>query len=238
MSRGKVAILVARVCLVPVNTASCPVRGPLWQHTWARQVARGLSHAHVNPLMRAWAAPPTCMSRGLRAYQGVYAHTQGLTCERAMWLSGRYHPGQAPDNVRPDMLATTLARRPTMCASNPYHRELPKTQATSPLAACFQCFSPRCSAVWAPHHLEQRPRRRQLGGIALHGGPTRRRHAARGLRVVQNPRRPPVWRTPVARRARPQYRLARKSSPNTAPPAALPRKSSPSMHKNAEFGPF
>ena len=100
MSREKVAILVACVCLVPVNPASCPVRGPLWQHTWARQVARGLSHAHVNPLMRAWAAPPTCMSRGLRAYQGVYAHTQGLTCERAMWLSGRYHPGQAPDNVR------------------------------------------------------------------------------------------------------------------------------------------
>ena len=100
MSRGKVAILVACVCLVPANPASCPVRGPLWQHTWARQVARGLSHAHVNPLMRAWAAPPTCMSRGLRAYQGVYAHTQGLTCERAMWLSGRYHPGQAPDNVR------------------------------------------------------------------------------------------------------------------------------------------
>ena len=50
--------------------------------------------------MRAWAAPPTCMSRGLRAYQGVYVHTQGFTCERAMWLSGRYHPGQAPDNVR------------------------------------------------------------------------------------------------------------------------------------------
>ena len=46
-----------------------------------------------------WAAPPTCVSRGLRAYQGVYAHTQGLTCERTMWLSGRYHPGQAPDNV-------------------------------------------------------------------------------------------------------------------------------------------
>ena len=29
-----------------------------------------------------WAAPPTCMSRGLRAYPGVYAHTQGLTRER------------------------------------------------------------------------------------------------------------------------------------------------------------
>ena len=114
-----------------------------------------------------------------------------------------------------------------MCASNPYPRELPKTQATSPLAARFQCFSPRWSAVWAPQHRKPRPRRRQSGGIALHGGSTRRRHAARGLRVVQNPRRPPVWRTPVARRARPQYRLARKSSPNTAPPAALPRKNSP-----------
>ena len=41
----------------------------------------------------------TCVSRGLRTYSGVYAHTQGLTCERTMWLSGRYHPGQAPDNV-------------------------------------------------------------------------------------------------------------------------------------------
>ena len=88
-------------CL-PRSCESCIVpraRHP-WQHTWARQVVRGPSHAHVNPLMRAWAVPPTCMSRGLRAYQGVYAHTQGLTCERAMWLSGRYHPGQAPDNVR------------------------------------------------------------------------------------------------------------------------------------------
>ena len=120
---------------------------------------RGPSHAHVNPRMRAWAAPPTCMSRGLRAYQGVYVHTQGFTCERAMWLSGRYHPGQAPDNVRPDMLATTLARRPTMCSSNPYPRELPKTQDTSPLAARFQCFSPRWSVFWAP-----RPSGRPLDG--------------------------------------------------------------------------
>ena len=37
-----------------------------------------------------------------------------------------------------------------MCASNPYPRELPKTQTTSPLAARFQCFSPRWSAFWVP----------------------------------------------------------------------------------------
>ena len=43
--------------------------------------------------------------------------------------------------------------------------------------------------MWALHHHKSRPRRRQAGGIALHGGPTRRRHAVRGLLVVQNPHR-------------------------------------------------
>ena len=256
MSRGKVTISVARVCLVPVNPASCPVRGPLAAHvgptsrTWALEVARGTDKSHVGPMICVWAAPPTCMSRGLRAYQGVYAHTQGLTCERAMWLSGRYHPGQAPDNVCPDMLATTLARRPTMCASNPYHRELPKTQDTSPLAARFQCFSPRWSVFWAPRPLELWLRRRQSEGITPCKAATRRRHAARRLRMAQNPHRsqPEVRR--VAYKSWAQHRLARKSSPNsappvafprksspsTAPPAALPRKSSPSTRKNAEFG--
>ena len=32
-----------------------------------------------------------------------------------------------------------------------------------------------------------------IGGLALHGGPTRRRHAARRLRVVQNPPPTPMW---------------------------------------------
>ena len=65
----------------------------------ALSCAREPANAHVGPMICVWAAPPTCVSRGLRAYQGVYAHIQGLTCERTMWLSGRYHPGQAPDNV-------------------------------------------------------------------------------------------------------------------------------------------
>jgi len=42
----------------------------------------------------------------------------------------------------------------------------PKTQTTSPLAAHFQRFSRRWSTVWAPYHLEPRPRRHQTGGIA------------------------------------------------------------------------
>lgn len=36
----------------------------------------------------------------------------------------------------------------------------------------------------------------QTGGIALHEAPTHRRHAARGLHVVQNPPPPPAWRAP------------------------------------------
>ena len=114
----------------------------------------------------------------------------------------------------------------------------PKCRPIQPKQAIFSDFRPMGLHFGGHTPFDSRPRRRQSGGIALHGGPTRRRHAARGLRVVQNPRRPPVWRTPVARRARPQYRLARKSSPNTAPPAALPRKSSPSMHKTPNLGQF
>ena len=43
--------------------------------------------------------------------------------------------------------------------------------------------------MWAPHHLEPRPRRRQAGGIAPCKGATRRRHAVRRLRMAQNPHR-------------------------------------------------
>ena len=59
----------------------------------------------------------------------------------------------------------------------------PKTQTTSPLVAHFQRFSPRWSAIWAPHHCKSWPRRYQAGGIAT----LEARHAARGLRMAQNP---------------------------------------------------
>ena len=70
----------------------------------------------------AWAAPPTCRSRGLRAHQRVNAHVQGLACEQHTM------PGAV----------------------------VPKARAQAP-------------------------------SIALHEAPTRRRHASRGLHVVQTP---------------------------------------------------
>ena len=140
-----------------------------------------------------WAAPPTYMSRGLRAYQGVYAHTQGLTCERTMWLSGRYHPGQAPDNVREQPI-------PPGTAQNADH-----FATSSPVSA----FITEVVCVLGAAAFRQAPRRGELhytnlqggrpsqvvpppnGGIALHEDPTRRRHAARRLRMAQNPHHHP-----------------------------------------------
>ena len=54
---------------------------------------------------------------------------------------------------------------------------MPKTQTTSPTTPHFQHFSPRWSALWAPHQHEPRPHHHQTRGISLHEGPTRRRHA-------------------------------------------------------------
>ena len=59
----------------------------------------------------------------------------------------------------------------------------PKTQTTSPTTPHFQRFSPKWSAIWAPHRLKSRPRRHQLGELDY----TSLRHAARRLRVVQTP---------------------------------------------------
>ena len=49
----------------------------------------------------------------------------------------------------------------------------PKTQTTSPATTRFHRFSPRWSALWAPHHLEPRPHRHQTGEMA----PLEPRHA-------------------------------------------------------------
>ena len=63
-----------------------------------------------------------------------------------------------------------------------------KTQTHSAKTALFHRFSPNWSALWRPNSVKSRLCRHQSGGIALQEGATRRRHAARGLRVVQNPR--------------------------------------------------
>ena len=64
-----------------------------------------------------------------------------------------------------------------------------KTQTHSAKTALFHRFSPNWSALWRPNSVKSRLCRHQSGGIALHEGATRRRHAVRRLRVVQNPHR-------------------------------------------------
>ena len=135
--------------------------------TWARRLARGPDDMRVGSAAHVHVEGFTCVSRGLRAYRGVYEHTQGLTCERTMWLSGRYHPGRTPDTR----------------ASNPYPRNLPKMQTTSSLAAHCQRFSPSWSALSALR-LSGRPL--DGGNCAIQGSDTpatRRCSASHGAKA-------------------------------------------------------
>ena len=111
-----------------------------------------------------------------------------------------------------------------MCASNPYPRELPKTQTTSPLAARFQCFSPRWSAFWVP----------RSSGRPLDGGNCTTRGcdtpATRRLRASCSAKPPPatvVERTCGSGRPRPSAH--ERESPATGPKGGpLPVQNSPS----------
>ena len=97
------------------------------------------------------------------------------------------------------------------------------------------------------------------GGNGVIRGTTRRRHAARRLRVVQNPPPTPMWGCRgtakygggAARRWRGRGsvgpgtvpgtvagRQTRQDSPGTAPPPLNPRQNSPSNLKNVKFGVF
>ena len=51
----------------------------------------------------------------------------------------------------------------------------------------FSAFSPRWSVLWAPHRPKRRAHRHQSGGMTPSKPPTRRRHAAKELRMAQNP---------------------------------------------------
>ena len=72
----------------------------------------------------------------------------------------------------------------------------PKTQTTSPLAARCQRFSPRWSAIWAPHRLKSRRHRHQSGELRH----PRLRHAGdtppASSSCCKTP--PPAWRAPGA----------------------------------------
>ena len=153
-------------------------------------------------------------------------------------------------DMQPEFQQTPLMRTTHLAGA-----DSPKTQTTSPLAARCQRFSPRWSAMWEPHHRKLRAHRHQSGGIALHGGSTRRRHAARRLRVVQNPhhsrlkcassaprhlqdRRRAGWREKV-RQARPLPRLFREKTRPTPPLHRLFReKTRPASAKTPNLGQF
>ena len=76
------------------------------------------------------------------------------------------------------------------------------------------------------------------GGIALHEGPTRRRHAGQRLRVVQNPHRCRHGGRASPTRPGRSAGWREKSSPNMGIPTTLARNNSPSKPRNAEIRVF
>ena len=137
-----------------------------------------------------------------------------------MWLSGCYHPGQAPDNVREQPIPPGTAQNAGYFATSSLFSVF-FTEVVCVLGAT----SPRTAAALPPS-----------GGNCIIRAATRRRHAVRGLRVVQNPHRSQHEVRRITYKSWAQDRLARNNSPNTAPPVAFPRKNSPGKRKNAEFG--
>ncbi len=125
---------LVRGCSSP-KRASCLRSSP---RTWARHLARGPDTSHAGPMICAWASPPTCMSRGLRAYQGVNAHIQRFACEL------HATPGTIMPNTH------RLSR------NNPISTFSPKRSA---MWAPLQPES-------RPHRREPRSHRHKMGGFA------------------------------------------------------------------------
>ena len=179
----------------------------------------------------AWAPPPRRIPSGLRAHQGVYVRIKGLT------------------HIFSGLRATNTPRQtPNPRKRRPIQQKQAIFSDCHPIALHFGGHIPSSRGL-AP----------SIGGIALHGGPTRRRHAARRLRVVQNPPPTPMWGCRgtakygggAARRWRGRGSVGpgtvpgtvegqqtRQNSPGTAPPPLNPRQNSPSNLKNVKFGGF
>ncbi|WP_156929372.1 hypothetical protein [Actinomyces sp. ICM54] len=139
-----------------------------------------------------------------------------------MWLSGRYHPGQAPDNVVEQPIPPGTAQNADHFAiSSPFSAFF--TEVVCVLGATLPRTAAAPPPIW--------------GNCAMQGcdtPATRRQRASHGAKP---PSQPPEGRR-IAYKTWPQHRLPRKNSPSTAHPPAFPRKNSPSKHKNAEFGVF
>ena len=181
--------------------------------TWARRLARRPDDMRVGSTTHVHVEGFACVSRGLRAHSGVNVRTRNVAV-------GSLPPGPG---------ARQCARATHTPGNCPKRRLLRHWQ---PVVSVFHRGGLRCGRHTTANRDLTATKR---GGIALHGGPTRRRHAARRLRVVQTPHRhqPEVRR--IAHKSWAQHRLARKNSPNTAPPAALPRKNSPNTSPPVTF---
>ena len=137
-------------------------------HASSGLYARGPCHSHVNPMTCTRALSPARGPDEMCVGSPAQVHVEGPAC-----ASG---DSRACSKVR--MRAARHDRH--HCAQNVDH-----LAHNSPFSAYFDEVV--CTLGTTPPHVGSSPP--PNGGIALHEGPTRRRHTLGRLRVVQNPHR-------------------------------------------------
>ena len=113
-----------------------------------------------------------------------------------------------------------------------------KSQTHSATAVGFGFFSPNGSAVWPRHPRKLRAHRHQSGGMTPSKGPTRRRHAVRGVRMAQNPHRSRL--KCAASPTRPGHGTGWREKTRPTPPLQqhFREKVRPALHKTPILGHF
>ena len=134
---GRLRPAAITACTITLTAAREALTKQL-SHMHTREYARRPDDLHVGPMVCMWAAPPTCMSSGLRAYQGVRVRIKGLT---------RMFKGLGAKNT---------PRPASLC---PNRRPPRRKRCNGPLWAGW-------SALRALHHLKQPTHRCETGAIA------------------------------------------------------------------------
>ena len=147
----------------------------------ARPYARGPDDLHLGPMTCTWALQPARGPDDMRVGP--------MTCAWAASPRCMFRGSRAYQGVNAQVQGFPCEQHSTTDTT------APKTQTTSPTTPRLSAFFTEvvCTLGTTPPQTVISPS--PNGGIARHEAPTRRRHAARGLHVVQTPP-PPAWRVP------------------------------------------
>ena len=148
-------------------SATLPAPPARRDHTSTRPYACGPFHPHVNPMTCTWALQPARSPD--RWWPGpLPAHAGPIDAHVNPTGGGLDRPPTMPPIGFSCALKGSSYQQtgPAASTATTTDTTAPKTQTTSPTTPDCQRFSPRWSALWAPHHLKPRRHRLQTGEMA------------------------------------------------------------------------